>query len=139
MWSDPSLTAACVLLALLVALPALLAGRRRRLNRELSEVATQLIDFAAALRQADRRLPVEKDALIQRFLWHVPLSLLFTVTYTYFDYLNLVILDAPRDPSLLAGGILTAAREAAAAQALLTFLRSSQAAAVIKSKGFDAR
>jgi two-component system, LytTR family, sensor kinase len=57
----------------------------------------------------DRRLPVEKDALIQRFLWHVPLSLVFTVTYTYFDYLNLVILDAPRDPSLLAGGVLTAA------------------------------
>jgi two-component system, LytTR family, sensor kinase len=65
--------------------------------------------LALAIVWIDRRLPVEKDALIQRFLWHVPLSLMFTVTYTYFNYLNLIILDVPRDPSLLAGGVLAAA------------------------------
>ena len=56
----------------------------------------------------DRRLPVEKDAIVRRFLWHVPLSLVFTVAYTYFNYLNLIVLDVPRDPSLLAGGVLAA-------------------------------
>jgi len=65
--------------------------------------------LALAIVWIDRRLPVEKDALIQRFLWHVPLSLIFTVTYTYFNFLNLIILDVPRDPSLLAGGVLAAA------------------------------
>lgn len=54
----------------------------------------------------DRRLPVEKDALVRRFLYHVPLSLIFTVAYTYLNYANLIVLDVPRDSSLLAGGIL---------------------------------
>ena len=54
----------------------------------------------------DRRLPVRKDALVRRFLFHVPLSLVFTVAYTYLNYANLVVLDAPRDASLLAGGVL---------------------------------
>ncbi len=57
----------------------------------------------------DRRLPVKKDALVRRFLFHVPLSLIFTVAYTYLNYGNLVLLDAPRDSSLLAGGVLTTA------------------------------
>jgi two-component system LytT family sensor kinase len=55
----------------------------------------------------DRRLPIERDALFRRFLIHVPLSLVFTVAYAYFNYANLTILDAPRDASLLAGGILS--------------------------------
>ena len=54
----------------------------------------------------DRRLPVEKDALVRRFLWHVPLSLIFTVAYTYLNHAILVGLDGPRDASLLAGGVL---------------------------------
>ena len=54
----------------------------------------------------DRRLPIERDALFRRFLFHVPLSLIFTVAYTYLNYANLTILDAPRDASLLAGGVL---------------------------------
>jgi molybdate transport system substrate-binding protein len=41
--------------------------------------------------------------------------------------------------TVFAGGIPTVAHEPAAAQALLTFLRSSEAATVIKSKGFDPR
>jgi two-component system, LytTR family, sensor kinase len=57
----------------------------------------------------DRRLPVEKDALIRRFLFHMPLSFVFTVAYTYLNYANLMVLDAPRDASLLSGGILATA------------------------------
>jgi molybdate transport system substrate-binding protein len=41
--------------------------------------------------------------------------------------------------TVFAGGIPVAAREPAASQALLTFLRSPEAATVIKSKGFDPR
>ena len=55
----------------------------------------------------DRRLPVEKDALVRRFLWHVPLSLIFTVAYTYLNNAILIALQGPRDASLLAGGVLT--------------------------------
>ena len=33
----------------------------------------------------DRRLPIERDALVRRFLFHVPLSVIFTVAYTYFN------------------------------------------------------
>jgi two-component system, LytTR family, sensor kinase len=57
----------------------------------------------------DRRLPVKKDALVRRFLLHVPLSLVFTVAYTYLNHASLVLLDAPRDASLLAGGVLATA------------------------------
>ena len=34
----------------------------------------------------DRRLPVERDALFRRFLFHVPLSVIFTVAYTYLEF-----------------------------------------------------
>ncbi len=54
----------------------------------------------------DRRLPIDRDALFRRFLFHVPLSIVFTVAYTYLNYANLSLLDAPRDASLLAGGVL---------------------------------
>ena len=57
----------------------------------------------------DRRLPVEPTALAKRILWHLPLSFVFTVAYTYLNYAGLVLLDAPRDPSLLAGGLLPTA------------------------------
>jgi two-component system LytT family sensor kinase len=56
----------------------------------------------------DRRLPIERDALFRRFLFHAPLSLIFTVAFTYFNYLILVLLNAPRDPSMLSGGVLAA-------------------------------
>ncbi len=54
----------------------------------------------------DRRLPVAKDALVRRFVCHVPLSLVFTVAYTYLNYLLLTVLEMPRDGSLMAGGVL---------------------------------
>lgn len=54
----------------------------------------------------DRSLPVRRDVLLRRFLWHIPLSIVFTVAYTYLHSGGLWLLDAPRDPSLLAGGLL---------------------------------
>ena len=57
----------------------------------------------------DRRLPLGRDALVRRFLCHVPLSVIFTVAFTYLNYAILTLLDAPRDGSLLAGGILSTA------------------------------
>jgi len=54
----------------------------------------------------DRRLPVRRDVLLSRFLWHVPLSVVFTVAYVYLHHTGLWLLDAPRDPSLLSGGLL---------------------------------
>ncbi|MCM3881395.1 MAG: histidine kinase [Vicinamibacterales bacterium] len=62
--------------------------------------------LALAIISIDRRLPVRKDALVRRFLCHVPLSLVFTVAYTYLNYAILFVLDVPRDASLLAGGLL---------------------------------
>jgi two-component system, LytTR family, sensor kinase len=63
--------------------------------------------LALAIIYIDRRLPVKKDALIRRFLFHVPLSVVFTVAFTYLNHASLFILDAPRDASLLTGGLLT--------------------------------
>ncbi len=57
----------------------------------------------------DRRLPLGRDALVRRFLCHVPLSVIFTVAFTYLNFAILSLLDAPRDGSLLAGGILSTA------------------------------
>ncbi len=54
----------------------------------------------------DKRLPVQKDALVRRFLWHIPLSFVFTVVYTYLNYSLLFVFDVPRDASLLTGGVL---------------------------------
>lgn len=54
----------------------------------------------------DRRLPIRRDVLLPRFLWHLPLSVIFTVAFTYLNYAVLTLLEAPRDPSLLSGGLL---------------------------------
>ena len=48
----------------------------------------------------DRRLPVRRDVLLPRFLWHIPLSVVFTVAFSYLHHGGLWLLDAPRDPSL---------------------------------------
>jgi sensor histidine kinase YesM len=56
-----------------------------------------------------RRLPVRRTALAQRILWHLPMSFVFSVAFVYLNYLFLMMLDAPRDPSLLAGGFLPTA------------------------------
>lgn len=54
----------------------------------------------------DRHLPVRRDVLLPRFLWHIPLSVVFTVAYQYLHYAGIWLLDAPGDPSLLSGGLL---------------------------------
>lgn len=56
----------------------------------------------------DRRLPVRRDALVQRLLWHVPMSFVFTLAHAYAYNITLALLDAPRDTSLLAGGVVSA-------------------------------
>lgn len=43
-----------------IALPALAAARRRRISRDVSAVALDLAAFAAAVRDAQRRLPMDE-------------------------------------------------------------------------------
>lgn len=54
---------ACLMLAALVAIPALLARRRRHVSQEWSEVATALADFAARVRREQRVIPVDESLL----------------------------------------------------------------------------
>jgi hypothetical protein len=54
MWPEPTLAIAAVLLAALVAVPALVARRRQRVSREWSEVAASLLGFAAQVRGTQR-------------------------------------------------------------------------------------
>jgi hypothetical protein len=56
---DLPLFMALPLLACFIALPAAAAWRRRRTSREASEVAMELVNFAASVRSASRCLPVE--------------------------------------------------------------------------------
>lgn len=65
--------------------------------------------LALLIIRIDRRLPIARDALFRRFLVHVPLSIVFTVAYTYLNYAILTFFDAPRDGSVLAGGVLATA------------------------------
>lgn len=64
--------AASLLLAILVALPAVFAAHRRRVNREISEVASSLIDFAAAQRRAPLRLSLDEQLLARARRLHIP-------------------------------------------------------------------
>ena len=72
MWADPALLGACLLIAVLVALPAMLAARRRRANQDLSDVATRLIEFAAATRRAGQRLPLDEALLARARALRIP-------------------------------------------------------------------
>jgi len=60
MWPEPTLAVACVLLAALVAVPALVARRRGALSREWSEVAAALLGFAAQVRGTQRAVPPDE-------------------------------------------------------------------------------
>jgi two-component system LytT family sensor kinase len=55
----------------------------------------------------DRRLPVARDALIPRLLFHVPLSFVFAIAFRYLHYGASLVLRAPVDAALLTGGPLT--------------------------------
>jgi len=59
MFAESASFAAALLIAGLIALPALCAHARRRASRDASEVAVQLIEFAASVRGAARCLPLE--------------------------------------------------------------------------------
>jgi hypothetical protein len=65
MWPEPTLVFAGVLLAGLVAVPALLARRRGALSREWSEVAADLQGFAAQVRGTQKLTPLD-EGLWQR-------------------------------------------------------------------------
>jgi signal transduction histidine kinase len=54
----------------------------------------------------DQRLPVARDALAKRILLHIPLSLVCSLAFTYGYQGFLHLLGAPRDASLIAGGIV---------------------------------
>jgi hypothetical protein len=59
MWGDPVMLATCVLIGILVALPALQANWRRRHSREWSEVATAFIEYAQSVRRERRRIMMD--------------------------------------------------------------------------------
>ena len=57
--------------------------------------------LSAAIYWVNRRLPVASDALLKRMLIHVPLSIVFTVAYTYVNQAATVMLGAPEAPPWL--------------------------------------
>ena len=61
MWPEPTLAIACVLLAALVAVPAIMARRRGELSREWSEAAVSLMGFAAQVRGTQRVMSVDEN------------------------------------------------------------------------------
>jgi hypothetical protein len=59
LFAEGALLAAALLIAGLIALPALCAQARRRASRDASEVAAQLIEFAGRVRGAATCLPLD--------------------------------------------------------------------------------
>ncbi len=72
MFTESALIAAALLIGGLIALPALCAHARRRASRDVSEVATQLIEFAACVRAASRCLPLDPALLSRAERLHIP-------------------------------------------------------------------
>jgi hypothetical protein len=72
MFADSALLVAALLIAALIALPALVARTRRRASREASEVATQLIEFAAEVRNSARCRPLDAAWLLRAEKLHLP-------------------------------------------------------------------
>lgn len=58
---------------------------------------------------ANRILPVRQDALLQRLLFHLPLSIVFTVAYTYLNYGLTIVLGAPPESNWLGGNVFETA------------------------------
>lgn len=59
MFAESALFAAALLIAGLIALPALCAQARRRVSRDASEVAVQLGEFAVRVRTTEQCLPLD--------------------------------------------------------------------------------
>jgi hypothetical protein len=62
-WTDPALLGACALIAVLIALPALGAGWRRRRSRELARVANGFMELAQEVRSTGTCLQAHEDLL----------------------------------------------------------------------------
>ena len=72
MATEPALIAACMLMAGLVALPALQARRRRRASHEVSDVAVGLGEFASLVRRLERCLPLDAALLARAQRLQIP-------------------------------------------------------------------
>ncbi len=62
-WTDPARLGACALIAVLIALPALGAGWRRRRSRELARVANGFMELAQEVRSTGTCLQAHEDLL----------------------------------------------------------------------------
>ena len=62
--------------------------------------------MSVAIYWVNRKLPVAPDALLRRLLIHVPLSIVFTIAYTYLYRGATLLLDAPNDPQWVGATIL---------------------------------
>ena len=65
--------------------------------------------MSIAIYWVNRKLPVAPDALLRRLLMHVPLSIVFTIAYTYLYRGATRLLDAPNDPQWVGATILETA------------------------------
>ena len=74
---EPALLATCLALGVLVALPSLLAGRRRRVSREQSEIANAFIEFAGSVRREQRRLTLDDRWLARARRLSIPEMITF--------------------------------------------------------------
>lgn len=62
--------------------------------------------LSVAIYWVNRRLPVDADALLQRLLIHIPLSIVFNVAYTYLNTAITLLVDAPEAPPWLGETVL---------------------------------
>jgi two-component system, LytTR family, sensor kinase len=65
--------------------------------------------MSVAIYWVNRKLPVAPNALLRRLLMHVPLSIAFTIAYTYLYRGAILLLDAPNDPQWVGATILETA------------------------------
>jgi Histidine kinase len=65
--------------------------------------------MSVAIYWVNRKLPLAKDALLPRLFIHVPLSIVFTIAYTYLYRGVTVLLGAPNDPNWVGATILETA------------------------------
>ena len=65
--------------------------------------------MSVAIYWVNRTLPIAPNALVRRLLIHVPLSIVFTVAYTYLYRGAILLLDAPNDPQWVGTTILETA------------------------------
>jgi hypothetical protein len=72
MFTESAAFAAALLIAGLIALPALCAQARRRASRDASEVAVHLLEFAASVRDTARCLPLDAAWLARAQQLHMP-------------------------------------------------------------------